>query len=562
MKKKLPAWAVLCIVCLCAGAIVLLANRLTADRIARQRDAAGNAALADVMEKADHFQPIETRESRYAVHGAYQALSAGGETVGYVGATTVTGYGGPVEVTVGLNNAGTITGVSVGGDGFEETPGLGALTREKAFTDQFAGKTPTIALGEGVDSVSGASTTSRAVVSGVNTVANYFYTGELGLAQEEEEAYTGQTVSATKQGFAGDVTATVGLAEDGSIEYLAIDTPNETDGLGKLASEKAFTGQFIGKRGPFAYGEDGIEAISGATYTSTAALEAINEIVSGGGEASAEPVTASAKGYGGDVTVTARLNADNTVAALSVDTPDETDGLGKRCSESEFTDQFIGKAAPFAYGEDGIEAVTGATFTSNAVLEALNSVVPAGDKTAAAQVVAPTETEPEPENAPTDETEAPQGDEKAAADGADYMKYMRPRPAIVSTESQQEETEVGTSDAEPADYMKYMRPRPAIDSIEPQQEETEVGTSDAEPADYMKYMRPRPVITTIEPQQEETEVGTSDAEPADYMKYMRPRPVIATIEPEAAVEEPTAEAEEAPAESADYMKYMRPRPAA
>ena len=140
----------------------------------------------------------------------------------------------------------------------------------------------------------------------------------------------------------------------------------------------------------------------------SAALEAINEIVSGGGSASAEPVSTTVKGFGGDVTVTARLNADNTVSALSIDTPDETDGLGKLCSESAFTDQFVGKAAPFAYGEDGIEAVTGTTVTSTAVLDALNAIVPAGDKTA---VAAEEQTEVESEEAEEIEAEAPEAEE-------------------------------------------------------------------------------------------------------------------------------------------------------
>ena len=83
------------------------------------------------------------------------------------------------------------------------------------------------------------------------------------------------TAEATEQGFGGDVTVNVTL-DGNKVQELTIDTPNETEGLGKRASEEAFTSQFIGKSGPFTFGEDGIEALSGATVTSKAALKAIN----------------------------------------------------------------------------------------------------------------------------------------------------------------------------------------------------------------------------------------------------------------------------------------------
>ena len=85
------------------------------------------------------------------------------------------------------------------------------------------------------------------------------------------------TAEATEQGFGGDVSVQVVLDGD-KVQELTIDTPNETEGLGKRASEEEFTAQFIGKSGPFAFGEDGIEALAGATVTSQAALDALNSL--------------------------------------------------------------------------------------------------------------------------------------------------------------------------------------------------------------------------------------------------------------------------------------------
>ena len=250
----------------------------------------------------------------------------------------------------------------------------------------------------------------------------------------------------TEQGFGGDVTAHVVL-NGNTVQELTIDTPNETEGLGKRASDAEFTEQFIGKEGPFTFGENGIEALSGATVTSTAALKAINKAITGedaaeepapeateepAAETAAEPavddsaITAAEQGFGGDVTVHMTLDGENRIQALTIDTPNETAGLGQRASETAFTDQFIGKSGPFTYGENGIDALAGATVTSNAVLKAINSVVPAGEQK---EEAAATE-EPAPEataEPAAEETEAPaekaETNKEAASDGQAYGVY-------------------------------------------------------------------------------------------------------------------------------------------
>lgn len=117
-------------------------------------------------------------------------------------------------------------------------------------------------------------------------------TGEAPAAAAEETPAADGALSATVQGFGGDVTVQVELNDDGTVKSLAIDTPNETAGLGQRASEAEFTDQFIGKAGPFAYGENGIDALSGATITSNAVLEAINGLVGGAASAPAEETPA------------------------------------------------------------------------------------------------------------------------------------------------------------------------------------------------------------------------------------------------------------------------------
>ena len=240
----------------------------------------------------------------------------------------------------------------------------------------------------------------------VLAVAALFLTGVIGGKPLTYSMVENKT--ATEAGFGGEVTVKAGM-EGKTVRVLTIDTPNETEGLGKRVSDEEFTAQFIGKEGPFTFGEDGIEAVSGATVTSKAALKALNFAITGvvaeepepepepeptkapetGTDApAAEGTAASEQGFGG--TVTAHVVLDGkTVKSLTIDTPSETAGLGAKASEEAFTSQFIGKEGPFTYGENGIEAISGATVTSNAVLKAINSLFGAEEKTEPAEEAKP-----------------------------------------------------------------------------------------------------------------------------------------------------------------------------
>ena len=116
--------------------------------------------------------------------------------------------------------------------------------------------------------------------------------------------------------------------------------------------------------------------VSGATYTSNAVIEAVNSLFPAAEaveETAAETLTASAKGLMSDVTVTITLNEDGTIATMVVDASGETPAIATPCTEEGFLSQFIGKVGPFA----DADVVSGATYTSNAVIEAVNSLFPA-----------------------------------------------------------------------------------------------------------------------------------------------------------------------------------------
>lgn len=101
-------------------------------------------------------------------------------------------------------------------------------------------------------------------------------------------------------------------------------------------------------------------------------------------------VKVSAKGYGGSVVIVAAVTNDNEIIGINiVDNSNETPGLGQNSSKEDWYSQYIGiNAMNIKDGcievtksgdgskEDGkIDAITGATITSNAVTRAVNMAV-------------------------------------------------------------------------------------------------------------------------------------------------------------------------------------------
>ncbi|MBP3657451.1 MAG: FMN-binding protein [Clostridia bacterium] len=86
-------------------------------------------------------------------------------------------------------------------------------------------------------------------------------------------------------------------------------------------------------------------------------------------------ITVTAAGFNGQITVAVALNEDGTVASVTADTSCESADYGAKVGADEaFLAQFAGKAGPFVLGE-GVDAVAGATATSQTVVDAVNSAV-------------------------------------------------------------------------------------------------------------------------------------------------------------------------------------------
>ncbi len=87
-------------------------------------------------------------------------------------------------------------------------------------------------------------------------------------------------------------------------------------------------------------------------------------------------VTSSAKGYGGSMTVMVAFNTDGTIKQIKVTEQAETQGLGtKVTTDASYWTRYEGlEAKPLTLGTD-VDALTGATISSRALISAVNAAI-------------------------------------------------------------------------------------------------------------------------------------------------------------------------------------------
>lgn len=98
--------------------------------------------------------------------------------------------------------------------------------------------------------------------------------------------------------------------------------------------------------------------------------EAISAVYAGSNGYIVETVT---DGYAGEITMLVAVNQEGTAVGILVRDMEETYGLGSGAlTDVPFLSQLLGGAGDLAVGEN-VDALTGATVTSKAVVKAVNS---------------------------------------------------------------------------------------------------------------------------------------------------------------------------------------------
>jgi len=86
-------------------------------------------------------------------------------------------------------------------------------------------------------------------------------------------------------------------------------------------------------------------------------------------------IKACANGYRGPINMLITIDSEDKISKIKILEHNETEGVGARICEQGFLDQFRGKTADEVIARKGVDAITGATISSNAVIEAAGIAV-------------------------------------------------------------------------------------------------------------------------------------------------------------------------------------------
>ena len=186
LLKRIPKPVIaLTIITLLAGVALSGVFSMTKEPIEANELAKKRESYKVVCEDAADFKDInaavtaiEAQNGSYAngkfgtttIEEVLEAVDANGNTVGYVfSITNRNAYNPPLKLALGVKPDGTIERIAF--IELNETPGKGSKADEPAFKDQFVGQTDT----SSVDTMSGATVTSKAVLNAVNAGLDFFH---------------------------------------------------------------------------------------------------------------------------------------------------------------------------------------------------------------------------------------------------------------------------------------------------------------------------------------------------------------------------------------------------
>lgn len=185
MRELFKLTVVLTVICSLAATALALVYTITKEPIAYQQRLKMLRAIGAVQPDYDNEPDQEfvdiTGSMPTGGSGAparFYITKKGTTATGVVVVVSGVGYGGTIDVMLGLNPEGTITGIEV--LRHSETPGLGAKITEEKFLQQFPSKNikntkwSLKKSGGDIDQISGATISPQAVVTAIQSGLTLF----------------------------------------------------------------------------------------------------------------------------------------------------------------------------------------------------------------------------------------------------------------------------------------------------------------------------------------------------------------------------------------------------
>lgn len=167
MKYILRLTLTLLLITAVVAGLLAFVNELTAGRIDELTRQKAEQAMREVLPAQD-YTPLDAALPQ-GVTEAYRAGDAG-----YVVRVAPNGFGGAIDLMVGVRADGTVNGVAV--IAHSETASLSANCTREEFRAQYAGGAGPFAVGQDggtIEALTGATVTSRAVTDGVNAALDF-----------------------------------------------------------------------------------------------------------------------------------------------------------------------------------------------------------------------------------------------------------------------------------------------------------------------------------------------------------------------------------------------------
>ena len=222
--------------------------------------------------------------------------------------------------------------------------------------------------------------------------------------------YQDGTYTGSAQGFGGYITVSVTISEGKITDISIVSAAGETASY--LASARNVISAILSAQSP------NVDTVSGATYSSTGIINAVKSALSQaakGTEPSESPspspspaptvpedapnygyldgtYTGTGEGYGGEITVSVTVSGGQITAIEIVSAPDETPAYLNQATG--VIEKILAQQVP------GVDAVAGATFSSEGIMEAVENAL--------SGAIAPSPSpspEPSPEPSPSESPE-------------------------------------------------------------------------------------------------------------------------------------------------------------
>ena len=162
LKNAFPIIILTVVVAICVTALTFTES-ITRDKIKAQEEQKIQNMLSTIFPDM----------SRYDFTNDIYTIYSDGAKVGYAFLAVGKGYGGDINILVGLKDETTIKGITIISQ--SETPGLGSRIAESSFTNKFIGlNIEDVALrkeGGQIDAITGSTISSKAVIDAVRETA-------------------------------------------------------------------------------------------------------------------------------------------------------------------------------------------------------------------------------------------------------------------------------------------------------------------------------------------------------------------------------------------------------